>query len=99
MKGLNKCLVLGVVLVLFVVMIGFASCGSSYAGLYVNQREPIAFLQLNSDGTFVTLLGFGGSWQVDGNEITFITPLGLETGRIEGNKIIMSGDVWVKKGT
>jgi len=44
-------------------------------------------------------LGFRGTWQIDGDELTFITPLGLETARIEGNKIITSGGgIWVKKG-
>jgi len=103
MKVVSKYLAIGVALVLLFSVVGFAGCStstSSVAGLYVNQDDPHLFLQLNSDGTFVMPLGFHGSWQVDGNELTFITPLGLDTARIEGNKIIdSSGTVWVKKGT
>jgi hypothetical protein len=71
----------------------------SVAGLYVNEDYPGSYMQLNSDGTFLMPLGFRGTWQIDGDELTFITPLGLDTARIEGNKIITSGgNIYVKKG-
>ena len=39
-----------------------------------------------------------GEWQVDGTELTLITPLGLETYQIEGDKLTKNGrEVWVKK--
>ena len=99
----SKYLAVGLALALLFSLVGFTGCGtstSSVAGLYVNQDDPHVFLQLNSDGTFAAPFGMHGSWQVDGDELTLITPLGLDTARIEGNKIIEPyGTIWVKKGT
>jgi hypothetical protein len=109
-KGMNKltrmkilrCLVIGIAAVsLLVTVVGVVGCEKqTVAGLYIKQDDPRVFIQLNKDGTFITLLGINGSWRVDGNELMLITILGAETWKIEGNKIIdPGGDVWVKKGS
>ena len=89
-----------VILCFLIPLVGCGSSTSSVAGLYVSEDYPGGYLRLNSNGTFVMPLGFHGTWQIDGDELTFITPLGLERWRIEGNKIIdPGGSIWVKKGT
>ena len=95
----KRLLLIAILLSVVVTTVGCGSSTSSVAGLYVNEDYPGSYMQLNSNGTFLMPLGFRGTWQIDGDELTFITPLGLETARIEGNKIITSGGgIWVKKG-
>ena len=91
------------VLLIFTILGSFGCSGSRIDGLYVAGDDSDLFLKLEKDGTWTTLLWFGGTWQVDGNELTLrVTDDGIllmaETMKIEGNKLIDSTSrVFIKK--
>ena len=93
-------LLIVITVLLIIIVLGVANCSeNTIAGLYVDEDNPRVFLHLQDDGKFTSVMGFSGSWQVDGNEVMLISPLGLETLRIEGDKLIDSkGKILVKKG-
>jgi len=81
---------------------------SSYAGTYVNQNDPTSFLKLKADGSYYCIgegpyLADAAEWDVEGNKLVLfwkhLPPDGeaVVAGKIQGNEIIDSYGVWVKK--
>lgn len=91
-----------VLLTLLGAVLGLAGCPpttESVAGVYVWERDPQMYLRLREDGTFVLPMGIEGTWELEGDEILFLTPMGLGTGQIEGDTITLSdGEVFHKRG-
>ena len=94
-KEMRVFLIVLVVLMFAVVNIG---C-EQYAGIYVSVDTPGVWLELRSDGTCETLLGWTGRWEVTGNQLTIAHPFGYDTYIIENGKIMtQTGEVcFVKK--
>ena len=76
------------------------------SGLYVDEKNPTAYLIIEKDGTWYSLLHWRGEWYVQGNELILITEFGLEEFEIQQNRLVAKkslffGDncVLVKKGT
>jgi len=98
-----KRLTLLVVLAMLVVCLGVvnASCDqeSKYVGMYygVGSYEG-SWLELKADGTFQSVLGWSGRWEVAGNQLTLIHAFGVDRYVIEDNKIMFqSGKLWFVK--
>jgi hypothetical protein len=87
-----KRLILLITLVVLVLSVMNVSCGQSqYAGIYYGVKSSGTsgwWLALNSDGTFQTIYGLYGSWQVKGNQLTLIYALGYDRYIIEDGKIM-----------
>lgn len=96
-------------LIMVCLIITFAGCSTiqnySIAGTYYGQKNSTTYLKLNSDGTFTTLLGMGGTYEVHGNQLVILTGFGAYTYIISGNTLtpqnttnILSGsESFVKK--
>lgn len=88
-----KRLILVIVLVVLVVVLGVmnVSCDqkSKYVGIYygVDHFEG-SWLELKADGTFQSVLGFSGRWEVEGNQLTLIHAFGFDTYIIADGKIM-----------
>jgi len=98
-----KKLILLIALVVLVVLLGVVnfSCDqkSKYVGMYygVGSYEG-SWLELKADGTFQSVLGWSGRWEVTGNQLTLIHAFGVDRYIIEDNKIMFqSGDLWFVK--
>jgi len=82
-----------VLLVILVVLLAVTnvSCDqrSKYVGIYygVNDFDG-SWLELRADGTFQSVLGFSGRWEVEGDQLTLIHTLGFDTYIIEHGKIM-----------
>jgi hypothetical protein len=61
--------------------------------------DESAWLELKAGGTFQSIFGMSGSWEVKGNQLTLIEPFGHEELIIEDGKIMtQTGEVlWVKQ--
>jgi len=93
------------------------SCGTltaegRLAGLYVSENDSSQFLKLENDGTWTTVWNIGGTWELKGDELLLITPVGLERYKIEGTRLVrqantvanvstlavgIGADVWIKQ--
>lgn len=93
-RYLFLCLLL---LFIFLIPLSCAYIGNDIAGLYVDPNNERNFVKINSNGTYYTVLGIEGEWERHGDEITFITPMGIATFKIEGNKLISPKQVYIKK--
>jgi len=82
-------------IVILVILLAVMATGcNQYAGMYVSVDEPGMWLELKSDGTFETLFGVQGRWDVRGNELTLTHALGYDTYIIEDGKIMtQTGEV------
>ena len=90
-----KFLIVALVILLVVMTVG---C-DQYTGMYESVDPSGAWLELKGDGTFETVFGLYGRWEVEGNQLTLFHAIGLETYTIEGGKIMTeTGKVlWVKR--
>jgi len=92
---LKKCLFIGLAVMLIGSLGAVIGCGSGIsgvAGTYVSQNNPSCYLELKKDGTYYSHewgTTFTGDWELEGNQITLTSPLGIAvTGTIEGDTII-----------
>ena len=94
-KNRLKFLIVVLVILLAIIAVG---C-NEYAGMYVDPDGSGAWIELKGDGTFEAIFGLYGRWDVEGNQLTLIHALGLETYIIEDGKIMShTGKVlWVKR--
>ena len=96
MKSEYKVFLIVLIMLSFVIL----SIGcNEYAGIYVSVDTPEVWLELRSDGTCETLLGWTGRWSVTGNQLTIVHPFGYDTYIIENGKIMtLEGEVaFIKK--
>ena len=91
-----------ILIVILLVVCLLVGCSKTVAGKYVNEKNPKDYLELKSDGTFFVQegsMGMAGKYEIEGNQITLKTDIGLATrGKIEGKTIIdKDGDRWTKQ--
>jgi hypothetical protein len=79
-------IVILVILVVSLAVMGIAC--DQYAGMYICVDPPGSWLLLKGDGTFETILGIQGRWDVSDHQLTLTWALGIETYIIEDGKIM-----------
>ena len=72
------------------------------AGNYVSEKNAKNYMELKSNGSFYVHengMGAAGSYEVDGDQVTLKTDLGLATrGKIDGKTLVDDdGDRWTKQ--
>jgi len=103
---MKKCVLILTLIGLSLTLLGCSVIQSnSIAGTYYGQQSPEIYIKINSDDTFSTLMNMTGTYEVNGNELTFFSSLGAYTYQINGktlspvggSNILFGSQAYVKK--